>query len=364
MIFFTFLFLYLFLLLGFYLNSKKHQLFDIISVSLTCLCYFLIIGLATYNNDWEGYTIKFNGTVPTTELFYNSLFYVFRELGLTFRDFYIFNQILNAFLLVSFVNVFKPSSALLVLAGVLIVLGPTSSILLRFYTSFLFFINGAAYILTSKRKVLGVIFIAFSFMCHFSSVIFFLFFLVYKYELYKKTVIQLLVISIIITVSKDVSFFLLSKSGYGAFTPYILGSTSSIQGGLLAAIPIIPWFLFVFKTHFLIRKKEFVTDIKYKFLYTLSIFPALFIFLSLTVQIVLYRFIEPYIIVLITFLCYSKQYLQYSKFYFYLILTFLTVFTIYTKYYLPLSVIGNSEWLEHYTEILEYNSLIEFLRLL
>jgi len=353
------LFIYIFLIIlpiALLLNSNNNQLTRTTSVISGVLVYFLVIGLATYNNDWQGYVLKFEDTIPTAELFYKYLFKVFRNRGYSFEQFYRFNQLLNALLLVLFIRKFKVNSVLITVALVLILIGPTASILLRFYTSFLFFINGVSFYYSSRKKILGIIFILLSLISHYSSIIFLIFFLIHKYKLFQKSIFHVFLISILILLSKSLIFAVLSSSGYGSFTSYIIGPTSTFLGGLLAILPTVPWIFIVLRTHLIIKRKDITLDNNYVLLYGLSLLPVIFIFLAMSIQIVIYRFIEPSIIIFVVFLCYTQKYLNNKK-NFYFKIYFSALFTMYSKYYLPLHISGISEWMNHYSEILESNIL-------
>lgn len=355
MILFSYVFLII-LPIGFYMNSKNSQLSRTSSIVYSSLIYFLVIGLVSYNNDWTGYIAKFEGESPTKDLFYKYSYMFFRDRGYSFNDFYMFNQLLNTFLLVNFIRIFKSNSSLIVVVLVLILIGPTSSILLRFYTSFLFFLNGAAFILYKNSKMLGVTFIVLSLLSHFSSIIFLLFFIIYKYKLFNKSVFSILLIAGFIALIKSILFFILNSFG-PRFGFYLINSTPTLLGSLLAVLPFTPWIFLVLYKHNYIMRKNVRYDDKYIFLYSISLFPILLIFLSLSLQIVLYRFIEPFIIVFVIYLCYAQKYIFNKNTRFYLMFYIFSVFTFYTKYYLHLLISKDSEWLLHYTEILESNLL-------
>ena len=298
------IFVYIFLIIlpiAFILDSRNSQFSKITITFLGALIYFLVIGLATYNNDWLGYALKFEGTIPTTELFYKYLFKIFRDGGYSFKDFYLFNQLLNSLLLIIFIRNFNPNVALIIVALVLILIGPSTSILLRFYTSFLFFINGVTFFLYNGKKILGLILIVLSLLSHFSSIIFLIFFIIHRLKMFNMSVIFLLFIAFITALSKDLLFILLNRLGYENFIYYLIGPTSTLNGGLLASLPVIPWIFLVLKTHISIKNKNILYDKKYVILFSMSIFPILLLFLSFTIQIVLFRFIEPAIIIFVLY---------------------------------------------------------------
>lgn len=328
---------------------------------------FIILGKATFNNDWIAYKELFEGIKPTYDLIYSTLFKIFRLNGFEFKDFYFFNQIIIFLSLLYFISKFRSESSLLICLSFLIAAGPNVSILLRYITAFIFFILSTyeLYVHNNKRRALILFLI--SCLTHYSMICMIIFFPFYKL-LSTKNVSKILIISSLLLFSlQNIVYSLMLYSGIGSFEIYIKDSKSSLAGGLLASISYFPWFFIIFLRHKQLLKSSntiILNDNNYLFLYRLSIFPVIFILPALQMQIISYRFIEPFIFVWATYLCYSMNFSsQYVKLKFTMILIALIMLTAFLKYILPFLVLGYSEWIIHYTQILLSNEyrLFDFL---
>ncbi|MEH7890002.1 EpsG family protein [Elizabethkingia meningoseptica] len=351
-----FFFLFIFIVTTNVLLYYKN--FSIVSQILGFILYLVIIGFVTYNNDWNAYEDRYLGYSNTIDLLYFFFYKIFNYFNCSFKSFYLANQILNGFLLLLFINKTKNKNhAVIVVTVTLILVGATMSILLRYATSFLFFINGVYYYTFSKKKFKGIVFLFLSVTAHFGGIILIVLFFglrFFKNYLLKPKYIILVGLGLVLL--KSFIFFILSKIS-GGFLFYIEESSSSIQGGLLASLPVIFWFLSIVVIDKYLLKKE-KKDELYFFLYGLSLMPFILFFLGLTLQIVLYRYIEPFIIIWGCYIGYVFKYFQRKpRFHLLLGVALLSMLTIYLKYYLPFEIIGISEWYKHYEELLESNRL-------
>lgn len=86
---------------------------------------------------------------------------------------------------------------------------------------------------------------------------------------------------------------------------------SSVAGGIFANSIWMLWLLFIFLKHKKLTKSASNTienDIKYQFLYKLSLYSVIFYPISLIIQIFCHRYIMASLIVWVTYILYSMKY--------------------------------------------------------
>lgn len=342
-------------------SIKNNGILIGINSTLNFLLLLIIIGNATFNNDWQAYEILFEGIKVTNDLFYFFGFELFRSMGLAFVDFYLCNQILIYILILFFIFQFSSKYLFLVVFTILIVACPNFSILLRYYTAFTFFLVSAYHFKISQNRILAYFFLFCSFISHFGALILLGIFAIFKYFKIQTSIKSVLIIGLGLLLIKEILFGLLISFGIGSFSIYVTEEeTSSLRGGVLVVLPYLPWMFFVYWQHrrLLNKNKDIQSDRKYVFLYQLSILPFFLIFLSIFNQIVQHRYVEPFSIVWCTYLCYSLRYDEnkLKRFLGGLWIFILILISFYLKYFLPLTLIGRSEWLFYYLQILNSNS--------
>jgi len=107
---------------------------------------------------------------------------------------------------------------------------------------------------------------------------------------------------------------------------------------------------------------EIVSDIKYQFLYRLSLYSIVFIPTSIIIQIISHRYVAASVIIWVTYIMYSFKYditikrriLQLTIFLFLIIGSFLYF------YILPEFLLGTSN-LEAVSDLFDSNTLLNFL---
>lgn len=342
-------------------TKKNNRLIVSINSGLNLLLLFIIIGSATFNNDWIAYEELFYGIKPTYDLLYLFGFQFFRSLNLTFLDFYLWNQLLIYSLVLFFVTRFTSKYLFLIVIAILVVVCPNLSILLRFYTAVAFFLVAVYNLKVSNNRFIGYLFLLLAAISHFGTIILLGVFLIFKYFNIDRSIKSILIIAFALLFLKEILFGLITLLGIGSFSIYITEEeVSTLKGGLMVALPYLPWMFFVYLKHrkLLKNNSEIKTDKKYVFLYQLSLFPFFLIVLGIYTQIIQIRYVEPFSIVWCTYLFYSLRYEESKLKRF---LGGITIFTLilisfYLKYFLPLILIGGSEWLLHYLQILNSNA--------
>ncbi len=319
---------------------------------------FIILGSATFNNDWLAYDRLFSGIDPSYDLLYVFGFKIFNFFGFTFTDFYAFNQSVIYIAFIFLITRFTSKYILIVVLSILVLAGPNLSILLRFYTAFGFFLVSAYYIIVKKKKVTGYFFLGLAFISHFGVIILAIFFLIYKLINIQKSFRIVFTVAFLIYVFQNLLFAGLLATGLGSFVIYIEDQSSFI-GGIFVSLPYIPWVVVIFRRNQYLLKNniDLINDQKYSFLYKLTMFSFFFFIIAIFLQIVLNRYVEPFIIIWSLYLCYSIRFSKtnINKYLLIFKILILLILSIYLKYFLPITIIGSSEWLLHYLEILNSN---------
>ncbi len=169
--------------------------------------YIIVIVLTEYNNDWRAYEFMYEGVIPTFDLAYDFLMSFARDSGLTYRQFYIINQLLNCVLLVNVLVRLKPESTYLAVFTLLVLCGANVSILLRFITAYLIFINGLYYFIIPKRKILGILFFLLAILAHFgASVLIIIFILFHQLKIYIWSSYKVIILGLLLALSKSFIF--------------------------------------------------------------------------------------------------------------------------------------------------------------
>lgn len=355
-----FVFLILLLFILFFIqndSSTPNSFLSIINFFINFLLLFLILGSATFNNDWIAYEDLFYGIKPSYDLLYVISFETFHLFNLTYENFYLVNQSLIYLLLLFFITRFFSKYVLLVVLAILVVAGPNVSILLRYHTAFAFFLVSIYFFKIKENPVIGYVFLGLAFISHFGTIILLGMFLFLKYFSFERKFKYILIISFSLLLFKGILFGLLNNMGIGTFGIYI-EEESSLRGGVFASLPYLPWMFFVYNRNRRIQKNNLINeDLNYKILYKVSLFPFLFIILAIFTQIILHRYIEPFIVVWVTFICYSIRFEEKSKNKVLIICGVILslILSLYFKYFLPLKLLGDSEWLIHYLQILNSN---------
>jgi len=151
----------------------------------------------------------------------------------------------------------------------------------------------------------------------------------------------------------------------GEFSTYF-ESLSSFLGGVYSNLLWLAWIVMIFyrNRNIITRNVDIKFDKKYRFLYKFSIFPILFILIAVYLKIISSRYIEPFIVIWVSYYLYSSQYIStsiqvnlrdFTKLILYLLISFIYV------YYLPLLIFNKSVILTNVSEILKSNNSLSFL---
>ncbi len=358
LVFYLSIFLLLFIFTVQLSTVKQISVLDYPNSLLCIFLLYLILGSATFNNDWLAYEELYEGLKPTFDLFYVFAYKIFNFFSISYQVFYTTNQLVIYLLIILFLLKFTPKYIFLVVIAMLLLAAPNLSILLRYYTAFSFFLISIYNLKISNNKFIGYVMLFLSVIAHFGAAILFGFLILYKYLTPKNGFKYVLIAGILLAIFKAVIFGILSITGFASFSYYV-EEQSSFIGGVFASLPYLPLILIVYARHiFLLKTNPLIKeDKKYVFLYKLSSYPILFLFIALSLQVILHRYIEPFTIIWCAYLLYSVKFARntFGRFRIIVLLSVAIAVSFYFKYVLPLNVLGESEWIIHYLEILNSN---------
>lgn len=152
---------------------------------------------------------------------------------------------------------------------------------------------GFYYLYTKNSKSLAIAFFIFGVSSHFSLVLFvpFYFLLKINNNFFRRIVNLVLVVLVGYTLLTSIIFNLLS--GY-RFIDYLTGDlVSSYSGGIFSFAPLIPIYLlcnYYYKERIKLDP-SLESDLKFSFLFKMSLIPAVFIGIALTAQVIGHRYI-------------------------------------------------------------------------
>lgn len=368
--------IYLILLVLFIILFHKNGSNRIVRLLDICLAAFLyvnIVVLATYNNDWEGYELQYNTLDNFTDLGWSWVMVFAQGFGLTYVQFYMIVQALIGFCFLYTVKYFYGRDYTLVMLFVLFFLMPNSSILIRNYFAFAFFLLSLISYCKSKKSIAifwGVI----SLTIHLGIIMIFpIFFfkrLVLKYQSDISILIRkCLLFTVVLYLMQTLLFSILGSVGLGVFVTY-QSEVSSIQSAAFMLLLYFVVFLYAIQlSKWMLKVNEHLST-KNLMLISANLYTLVFIGLS-RIQILYFRLYEP--LMLLSFISiltfqykyyrvYNKQNKQVvekdaflSRFAKSSTIFIMIVFMVLHKYYILGLFTGSSEWLRYYRDIILSN---------
>ncbi len=324
----------------------------------------LFLGLlfgVTDNNDWGTYTYIFEGEIESNDFLFSVLSkYLFAK-GYDFLFLYQIHIVIMAVFFVYFASRFGKSSTFIIICIYSILQFVPLSNQIRFFVAYSFFLFATYELMVGKNKILFAVFALMSFMSHFGILLMFPFILAfYKYGIanyIKRVMLWGIYFTIIVFVSYNIIITLLPQYIY-YFSPEM---TSTFLGGVFNNLIWILWFLLILRTHSKIMREspnEINEDLKYNYLFKLSLYSIIFLPISFYLQIFSHRYIASAIIVWVAYLIYVNNYKAtfYERIKSFSILIILFSVTFIYIYILPEYVIGISGY-DTALETISSNSL-------
>jgi len=360
------LFIIIALLIAFLLISEKNKndhIIKIISSIISAYFFYLLLYNVTYNTDWDIYEQMFNGVRDSTDFLFNFLSNWYFLNGYNYSSLYQLHIILMGIGFIYFVSRFSNSAIFVIILIYLIFEMIPLSNQIRYFVAFAFFLIAIYNFIITKNYVIFLIFAFLSVLSHLGILLFYpflYFFKKYESGKYEK---KILLYSLIIATT----LYLLNYIGFvfsNNLDSYLdKDNISSLTGGIYNLLIWALWMFFIYlkqKRFLMLNSNIIEIDIKYQFLYKLSLYPILFIPIGLYVQIFAHRYIFASIIIWLTYFIYSLKFEEslfhkIKSIYIFLIVVFVTFVYIYI---LPFYLFGTSVITLH-QELFNSNSTLQ-----
>jgi hypothetical protein len=290
---------------------KQKYLVKFLILIIGVFLFLFLLFDVTSNSDWHVYESIYNGYTKSNDYLFNLMSELFSTKGYEYNILYQFHILLMGFGFVYFISRFSYSKVFTVITYYLLFQVVPLSNQIRYYVAFAFFLMAAYNLIIKKRIAIFVILAIISILSHSAILLMYPFiYLYYKvdHNKFPKTVI---LCGAIVGVSSYVVYL------SGLFFSSIFGSyleadhLSSLGGGLYSASIWFFWLLFIYLKHKRLFKQnsEIIKgDVKYQFLYKLSLYCLVFVPTCLVIQILSHRYILASIIIWLTFVLYTLEY--------------------------------------------------------
>jgi len=283
----------------------------IVSTFLGSFVFYLLLYNVTYNSDWDTYEAIYNGSKENSDFLFNliSEFYLARRYDYSFV--YKTHILLMGTGFVYFASRFSYSNVFIVISTYLLFQLIPLSNQIRYYVAFAFFLISIYNLIVAKNKFGFAAFAILSLLSHAGTILMYPFLFFYYKTKSEKYFPKLILFSFILA-----AFFYIIYSVNLVYSNRLSSyfeqeGFSSVAGGIFTNSIWMLWSLFIFLKHKILTKSASNTikyDIKYQFLYKLSLYSVIFYPISLIVQIFCHRYILSSLIVWVTYILYSMKY--------------------------------------------------------
>ena len=311
-------------------------------IALTGFCIFLF-GIR-YTDDWYGYLYFFNNPEASPDLLFKYLSIYFDNNGFSYVDLFQFHVLAIGFCLSYFITRFSSYPILILFCFLLIKFIPITN-QIRYYLAFGFFLMSVYFFLISNNRIKAIFLFILAGLSHIIIIPLFIITLIFprikKYTL-KKLSYTFIISSIISFIMYELIILLLT----GHFNTYTQDRfTTSIIGGFYLILPIIMVHIYIFYYYNNITKKIPVlkNDIKFKFLFILSVYTAPLLLLGFVNQIIVHRYVSIFSIVWFIYFIYPLSINQKGKQFILIRLFSLLLYLITVTYFIPIVLFGEND---------------------
>lgn len=352
----------LFLTIFSYEYFKILKFGSFISLVFGALIYYLLLYNVTFNNDWNVYEALFRGEVKSRDYLFIFISYMFYSNGLTFNDVYKLYVVLIGVGFFLFIKNFTLNAFFSIISIYLLIQLIPLSNQIRYYLAFALFLMSTYSLMIEKSKSKFVLYMLFSIMSHSGVVVLFTF-IYFFYKISLKNYIKVVLIVSLINLIAYSLFANLLAPYIGNVSSYLGKSyVSSLAGGVFSGFIWLFYYIYIHYIYIMQEKDHELViknDIKYIYLYKLSVFTFVFYSVGLYLQIAIHRYVISGLLIWVVFIFYSMQFennfnIRIKRLMVFMILIIVTYIYIYI---LPEYVIGSS-MLENLKEILNSNKLI------
>lgn len=326
---------------------QHYSINKMVSLLLGGFVFYLLLYNVTYNSDWDMYEAIFRGDTESGDFLFNFISQTFSGKGYDYESVYKLHIFIIGVGFIYFASRNSYSNVFGIIATYLLFQIVPVSNQIRYYVAFSFFLIAVYNLIVSKNKVLFLVFGILSLVSH--SAIFLMYpFLYIYYTTNSGVFIRKLILFSLVLAS---FFYFISFIGF--IFSFHFGSyfetdfLSSFSGGLLNNFIWIFWIFFVYKINIRLEESNLSlieSDVKYQFLYKLSLYCIIFFPVSILLQILAHRYIAASLIVWISFFYYSLNYVESLKSRLLSISMFVLLIsaTFFYMYFLPIFLLGIS----------------------
>ncbi len=326
---------------------KDYFFSKLTSLLLGIFIFYALLYNVTYNSDWNMYNAIFMGHTQSNDFLFNFISGTFSDKGYDYSSVYKLHIFLIGVGVIYFVSRNSYSNVFGIITTYLLFQIVPVSNQIRYYVAFFFFLIAVYNLIVSRNKGLFIVFAFLSVLSHSAIFLMYPFLYFYYYTSNENYIRKLIVYSFILAGF----FYFISFVGFifsfhfGSY--FEEGFLSSISGGLLNNFIWLFWLFFIYR----INKRLMATnsellesDVKYQFLYKLSLYCLLFFPVSILLQVLAHRYIAASLIVWLVFYYYSLNYEESLRNRLLSISLFLLLIaaTFFYMYFLPTYLLGIS----------------------
>jgi len=306
---FVILFTSLFISNVFFQIFEDKRLIFFLNIVFTTAIYFLSFYGVTETADSSGYEFVFKHPEIKIEFVFRELSDYLFEKGYQYILLFKLHIIVIGVLFIKFISRFTTNIFLIFGYFILLNYVPLAN-QIRYFLSLSLFLNGLYSLYVSKNKIAFGLYSLLAVLSHYYVPVLFLFLFFNRTKNDDRYIRKLSIYGFIGFLVVFMFFITGFLSSLLSLTLYFNASkTSSILGGVYNCLPYAIILFFMVKRHKGVLDKHPILqqDIKFHFLYRLSLFPILFLPASLYAQILAHRFCFPFLLIWLIYFIYPLK---------------------------------------------------------
>jgi hypothetical protein len=326
---------------------KDSPLVKITGIILASILFYILLFNVTDNSDWGPYEDMFYGNKDSSDFLFNYLSNLFYKNRLDYSNLYQLHIALMGIGFIYFASRFNFSAVFSVITIYLMLQLIPLSNQIRYYVAFAFFLISAYNFIVTKNYIIFAIFATISFLSH-SGILFMYPFIYLYYSIDSDIFLKKMIVFSLIT---GMSLYILVKIDFNFSNnlDFYLDSenVSSFMGGVYNILIWVFWLIYIyFNNKKLTMSSSYFlySDVKYQFLYKLSLYSIIFIPIGLSIQIFAHRYVFASIIIWLSYIFYALEYENdlFQRIRSIIIFFLIVIASLFYVYILPTFVFGTS----------------------
>jgi hypothetical protein len=291
--------------------TKGFTLTKVLSLLLGGGVFYSVLYNVSFNTDWLGYELMFDGELEGTDILFNSMVVYAKAVGLKYDFIYKTHIVLMGIGFLYFVSRFSWSMIFAIISTYLLFQIVPVSNQIRYYLAYIATMLALYNLVVTKNRLNFILFAIFSLLSHTGVVLIYPFLLIYQ-RLNANQYFTIMFLASLIFGAFVFVFYNISLVVFSRFANYFSeDGVSTFFGGLFNNGIWIFWsFYLVWINRRLSREDDdaLQEDNQYQFLYKLSMYPVLFYPISFFIQIASHRYIIASLLVWLIFIFYTLRY--------------------------------------------------------